>query len=61
MPYLTFSYSPDNDDKETDVKMISPSLDYRLEIPASATLFVDDVHYHVNAWLRGLGYVISEE
>lgn len=61
MPSISFSYTPSYEHSETDVKSLAPSLDYRVEIPDNATLFVDDVYYHVNAWLRGLGYVISEE
>lgn len=60
MAAITFTYSPSYDQKDTDAKMLTPSLEYRLEIPEHTTLFVDDVYYHVNAWLRGLGYVISE-
>lgn len=61
MPSISFSYAPAYEQSETDVKSLAPCLEYRVEIPDNATLFVEDVYYHVNAWLRGLGYVISEE
>jgi hypothetical protein len=60
MSTITFTYSPSYEQKEVDVQLIRPSLEYRVEIPDNADLFVDDVYYHVNAWLRGLGYVIPE-
>ena len=61
MATITFNYTPTYEQKDTDdVKMLAPSLEYRVDIPENTTLFVDDVYYHVNAWLRGLGYVISE-
>lgn len=61
MPSISFSYVPTFNQAETEVKSLAPCLEYRVEIPDNATLFVDDVYYHVNAWLRGLGYVISDE
>lgn len=60
MAILTFTYSPSYEQKETDVKLLRPSLEYRVEIPDNMSLFTDDVYYHVDAWLRGLGYVIPE-
>ena len=60
MATITFNYSPNYEQKEVDVKLIQPSLEYRIEISDDNLLGVDDVHYHVNAWLRGLGYIIHE-
>lgn len=60
MATITFTYSPNYEQKEVDVKLIAPSLEYRVELPDNTTLFVDDVYHHINAWLRGLGYVIPE-
>ena len=60
MATITFTYSPSYEQKEVDVKLIQPSLEYRVEIPDDMSLFTDDVYYHVNAWLRGLGYVIPD-
>ena len=61
MASISFSYTPNYEQTETNVSAISAAVEYRVDIPDSATLFVDDVYYHVNAWLRSLGYVISEE
>ena len=60
MTTITFSYSPNYEQKEVEVKDLRPSLEYRVEIPDNSTLFVDDVYHHVDAWLRGLGYIIPE-
>jgi len=60
MATVTFTYSPSYEQKEPSAKSIQPSLEYRLEIPDDMSLFTDDVYYHVNAWLRGLGYVIPD-
>lgn len=60
MPSITFTYSPSYENRDTDVKDIAPSLEYRVEIPDNSTLFIDDVYHHVDAWLRGLGYVIPD-
>jgi hypothetical protein len=60
MATITFTYSPSYEQKETDVKLIQPSLEYRVEIPDNTAIFVDDVYHHVDSWLRGLGYIIPE-
>ena len=62
MATITFNYAPNYEQKQSEVRLIEPSLEYRVEIPDGALfqLQVEDVYYHVNNWLRGLGYVISE-
>jgi len=60
MATITFTYSPSYDQLVSNVKLLEPTLEYSVAIPDNSTLFVDDVYYHVDAWLRGLGYVIPE-
>ena len=60
MTTITFSYSPNYEQKEVEARDLQPSLEYRVEIPDNTFLSVSDVYHHVDAWLRGLGYIIPE-
>lgn len=60
MATMTFTYSANYEQKFTEGSLLEPTVEYRLEIPENTNMLVDDVYYHVEAWLRSLGYVIPE-
>lgn len=58
MATITFTYSTDYDDNEgvEDGAYLTPSLEYKIDVPKKVDLTIEDMHAHFNQWLRGLGY-----
>lgn len=60
----TFSVSPDylsDDDVVDNVRHVEPSLDYSIELPKGTVVSVDDLYYHFDLWLRGMGYYLDND
>jgi hypothetical protein len=60
MAIMTFTYTPSYHQEDAEAMYLEAEVEYKLEIPETVSMTVDDVHYHVDNWLRSLGYVISE-
>jgi hypothetical protein len=58
MATITFSYSADFNDNEhiASASLLTPSLEYRIDVDKAVEVSIDDMYQHFNQWLRGLGY-----
>lgn len=60
MAEITFTYTPDYDQADTDVTLVEPAVIHTLTLPKNISvsngLTIEDINYHYNLWLRGLGY-----
>lgn len=63
MPRITLSWSPDYEENKEldDVRLFQPNVDYSVEIPADTEVTYEAVCYHVDNWLRGCGFSISDK